>query len=224
VWQAHGVSRPFVFGVDLDGVVADYTLGFRDVVADVLSRDPETLPIERSWDFAEWGIDQRDFDKLHEIAVNQRRMLRDLPMIEGAAEALWRLSDAGIWIRVVTHRLYVNWGHAAAISDTVSWLDRHRIPYRDICFLGAKPEVEADCYIDDAPHNIDSLRAAGNQVIVFEQPYNRDFDGLRARNWPEVEEIVIDLAARLRGAVEVQMPGMDAGSDRLDRRIRSDDG
>ena len=213
------MSRPFVFGVDLDGVVADYTLGFRDVVADVLSRDPESLPIERSWDFAEWGIDQRDFDKLHEIAVNQRRMLRNLPMIDDAADALWRLSDAGVWIRVVTHRLYVNWGHAAAISDTVVWLDRNRIPYRDICFLGAKPEVEADCYIDDAPHNIDSLRAAGNDVIVFDQPYNRECGGLRARDWAEVEGIVVDLAARLTGAVELQMPGIDAGSDRLDRRI-----
>jgi len=213
------MSRPFVFGVDLDGVVADYTLGFRDVVADVLSRDPESLPIERSWDFAEWGIDQRDFDKLHEIAVNQRRMLRDLPMIDDAADALWRLSDAGVWIRVVTHRLYVNWGHAAAISDTVTWLDRNRIPYRDICFLGAKPEVEADCYIDDAPHNIDSLRAAGNDVIVFDQPYNREYGGLRARDWAEAEGIVVDLAAKLTGAVELQMPGIDAGSDRLDRRI-----
>lgn len=200
--------------------MADYTLGFRDVVADVLSRDPATLPIERSWDFAEWGIDKRDFDKLHEIAVNQRRMLRHLPMIEGAADALWRLSDAGVWIRVVTHRLYVNWGHAAAISDTVTWLDENRIPYRDICFLGTKPEVEADCYIDDAPHNIDSLRAAGNRVIVFDQPYNREYKGLRARDWFDVEEIVVDLATRLHGAVEVQMPGIDAGSDRLDRKVR----
>jgi len=222
VWQAQTVTRPFVFGVDLDGVVADYTLGFRDVVADVLSRDPSTLPIERSWDFAEWGIDQHNFDKLHEIAVNQRRMLRDLPMFPGAADALWRLSDAGIWIRVVTHRLYVNWGHAAAISDTVTWLDHNRIPYRDICFLGAKPEVEADCYIDDAPHNIDSLRAAGNEVVIFDQPYNREYDGLRAHNWEEVEPIVIELAARLRGAVEVQMPGIDAGSDRIDRRVKFD--
>ncbi len=220
MWQSQGVSRPFVLGVDLDGVVADYTLGFRDVAAEVLDRDPETLPIERSWDFKEWGIDKADFDRLHEIAVNERRMLRDLPMIEGSDDALWRLSDAGIWIRVVTHRLYVNWGHAAAISDTVTWLDDHRIPYRDICFLGAKPEVEADCYIDDAPHNIDALRRAGNDVIVFEQPYNREYGGLRAADWSEVEEIVVELAAALQGAIEVQMPGLDAGSERLTRRIR----
>ncbi|MEZ5167715.1 MAG: hypothetical protein R2695_14985 [Acidimicrobiales bacterium] len=30
------MERPFVFGVDLDGVVADYTAGFRHVVAEEL--------------------------------------------------------------------------------------------------------------------------------------------------------------------------------------------
>ena len=31
---------------------------------------------------------------------------------------------------------------------------RTGIPYRDLCFLGAKPQVEADCYVEDAPHNV----------------------------------------------------------------------
>lgn len=213
------MARPFVFGVDLDGVVADYTAGFRDVVAADRGVDPSSLPDERSWDFHEWGLDVDDFNRLHQYAVADLRMLADLPAVPGAAEALWRLSDAGVWIRIVTHRLYVNWGHAAAIADTVTWLDHHRIPYRDICFLGAKPEIEADCYIDDAPHNVEELRNEGNQVIVFDQPYNREFDGLRARNWAEVEAIVVELAAKKAGALEVQLPGFEAGADRLTRRL-----
>jgi 5'-nucleotidase len=212
-------SRPFVFGVDLDGVVADYTTGFREIVAEDRGVDPSSLPDERSWDFHEWGLDVEGFNRLHDYAVNERRMLATLPAFEGAADALWRLSDAGIWIRIVTHRLYVNWGHAAAINDTVTWLDAHRIPYRDICFLGAKPEVEADCYIDDAPHNIEQLRSADNDVIVFDQPYNTEFDGLRARNWREVESIVVELAAVRAGVVEVQLPGIEPGADRLTRRV-----
>ncbi|GJM39210.1 MAG: putative 5'(3')-deoxyribonucleotidase [Acidimicrobiales bacterium] len=213
------MPRPFVFGVDLDGVVADYTLGFREVVAADRGVAPDSLPLARSWDFHEWDLSVEDFNRLHQYAVNELRMLASLPAIEGAADALWRLSDAGVWIRVVTHRLYTNWGHAAAIADTVTWLDQHRIPYRDICFLGAKPEIEADCYIDDAPHNIVGLREEGNTVIVFDQPYNRDFDGLRARTWPEVEEIIVDLAARKAGALEVQLPGLGGEADRLARRV-----
>ncbi len=208
---------PFVFGVDLDGVCGDFTLAFREVAAEELGVPAHELPLERSWDFREWGFVEGDYERVHLRAVLEKRILRSLPVIEGAADALWRMSDAGIWIRIITHRLYVNWSHAVAITDTVDWLDTARIPYRDLCFLGAKPEVEADAYIDDGPHNIVALRAQGNDVIVFDQPYNRDLSGPRARSWAEVEELVYELAARKR-AVQTQLPGIDAGADRIDRR------
>ena len=134
-------TSQFVFGVDLDGVVADYTAGFAAFVASLRGIDPASLPEERSYDFREWDLSPSDFERYHGSAVTEHRMLAKLPAIEGAAEALWRLSDAGVWIRVITHRLYVNWGHAEAVADTVQWLDAERIPYRDICFLGNKPEV-----------------------------------------------------------------------------------
>ena len=35
-------------------------------------------------------------------------------------------------------------------ADTAAWLDTNRIPCRDLCFLGANPEADADAYIDDA--------------------------------------------------------------------------
>lgn len=211
------MAGAFVFGVDLDGVCADYTTGFRAVVAEELGVEVDSLPLERSWDFREWGLDAADFERLHRLAVTERRLFRDLPQFEGCAESLWRLSDAGVWIRIITHRLYVNWGHATAVSDTVSWLDAHQIPYRDICFLGAKPQVEADVYIDDAAHNVTALRATGNPVIVFDQPYNRDMAGPRAASWPEVEDLVIEYASK-HSAVQIQLPGIDAGADRLTRR------
>ncbi len=211
------MAAGFVLGVDLDGVCADYNRGFREIVAADRGVEPATLPVPTEWGFGAWGLDDADYARLHRLAVSDKRMLRHLPPIDGSTETLWRLSDMGVWIRIITHRLYVNWGHAAAVSDTVSWLDDHRIPYRDICFLGAKPQVEADAYIDDAPHNIEALAAGGNTVIIFDQPYNRGLDGLRASGWNEVEEIVADLASR-NGAVQPQLPGIDAGAERLDRR------
>ena len=212
-----GVDTGFVLGVDLDGVCADYNHGFRQIVAADKGVDPEELPLPTRWGFEHWGLDDEEFMRLHMMAVSEKRMLAHLPAFDGCAEALWRLSDMGAWIRIITHRLYANWGHATAVSDTVAWLDEHRIPYRDLCFLGAKPQVEADAYIDDAPHNITALREAGNTVIVFDQLYNRELGGLRAHNWAEVEEIVSELASK-KGAIQPQFPGIDAGSDRLDRR------
>lgn len=210
------IDDAFVLGVDLDGVCADYTKGFRWVVAQHLGMDEADLPIQRSWDFAEWGIGSDEFETLHRRAVTKERMFRRLDLIEGAAETLWRLSDAGVWIRIITHRLYTNWGHQTAVTDTVEWLDNTRIPYRDLCFLGAKPQVEAALYIEDSPANVEALRAAGNEVIVFDQPYNTELAGLRAETWPQVEEIVMGRYARWAGLRGVQpvLPGL-AGRGRL---------
>ncbi len=208
-------TADLVLGVDLDGVCGDYTTAFRTVVATELGVDESALPLERGWDFAEWGLSPEEFQRLHTLAVNEHRMLRNMPVFDHAAEVLWRLSDAGVWIRVITHRLYVNWGHATAIADTVEWLDQARIPYRDICFLGAKPEVEADIYIDDAAHNVEALRDSGNTVIVFDAPYNRHLPGPRATDWLDCEQRILELAAAMGREIQVQLPGLGAGTDRL---------
>lgn len=213
-------GRPeFILGVDLDGVVANHTWRFREIMAEIRGVDADTMSLERSWDFHEWGFGPDEYAHFHRVAVMDHDMFRTMPVIEGAADVLWRLSDAGVWIRIITHRLYVHWGHEKAVADTAAWLDIHKIPYRDLCFLGAKPQVEADAYVDDAPHNIKQLRAAGNTVIAFEQPYNRELDGgPRARSWFDVEEIVTSLVAERTGRYELQLPGIDAGADRLARR------
>jgi len=214
------VSRDFILGVDLDGVCGDYTAAFRAVVAADRGIDPASLPDARSWDFAEWGLTgPDDFDRLHRAAVLDHRMFRDMPALPGVADALWRLSDGGVWIRIITHRLCTNWGHAVAVADTVAWLDSTGIPYRDICFLGAKPEVEADCYVDDASHNVRALRDAGNHVIVFDAPYNQDVEGPRAADWGEVEELVIARMAEVGLHLQAQLPGLNEGADRLTRRV-----
>ena len=208
-------SDTLILGVDLDGVCADYTTAFRPLVAQELNIPLSSLPEERSWDFSEWGLSPKQFQDLHHKAVEDHRMFRSMPVFENASEVLWRLSDAGVWIRIITHRLYVNWGHAVAVTDTVEWLDQARIPYRDICFLGDKPEVEADIYLEDAPHNIASLRSSGNSVIVFDAPYNQEVDGPRATSWLNCEQMILDLAAEMGFEIQPELPGLEVSDARL---------
>lgn len=208
-------SDTLILGVDLDGVCADYTTAFRPLVAQELNIPLSSLPEERSWDFSEWGLSPKQFQDLHHKAVEDYRMFRSMPVFENASEVLWRLSDAGVWIRIITHRLYVNWGHAVAVTDTVEWLDQARIPYRDICFLGDKPEVEADIYLEDAPHNIASLRNSGNSVIVFDAPYNQEVDGPRATSWLNCEQMILDLAAEMGFEIQPELPGLEVSDARL---------
>lgn len=181
-----------VLGLDLDGVVFDYESAVRERFAKMLGVDPAHLGPQTAWSLVESGWPLRDenhFAALHTAAV-RGGMFAEMPMIPGAAQHLWQLSDAGVYIRVVTHRLGFKGIHAAAAGDTVTALDRNMIPYRDLTFVADKPAVGADVYIDDAPHNVLKLRAAGGYTIVFDQLYNRHIDGPRARNWAEVVELV----------------------------------
>jgi len=189
----------FVLGVDLDGVCADYETGLRGSVAARRGIDPTTLPPQRHMGtFEEWGLSPSQFEEAHRRAVVEDRIFRTLQPYPDVAEVLWRLSDAGIWIRIITHRLLFNWAHEISAADTAAWLDLNRIPYRDLCFIGDKPTVGADLYLDDSPHNIAALRAAGRAAIVFDQPYNRALEGPRVHTWREVEELVLAAAATPR--------------------------
>ena len=199
-------SSEFVLGVDLDGVCGDHAEAFRRVVALERNVELSSLPPQQSWDFTEWDMDRDEFERLHRLAVIEHRMFRSMPAIPGAAEVLWRLSDAGVWIRLITHRLYTNWGHAIAVADTVAWLDENQIPYRDLCFLGDKPQVEADAYVDDAPHNVQALRSSGAEAIVFSQPYNLAVEGPRAAGWTEVEDWVLSLMTARGLSVQPSIP------------------
>ena len=209
---------PFVLGVDLDGVCAQHTVAFRKIVAQEKGVSEKSLTLECGWGFQEWGFEDGDFETYHRRAVVEHRMLADMPAMLGASRALWRLSEAGVWIRIITHRLYTNWDHAIAAGDTAEWLDKAKIPYRDLCFVGGKTAVDAHAYIEDAPHNIEALRAEGRNVIVFDQPYNRDLDPPRATTWEEVEAIVYDELAAHQGTVQHQLPTFDPSTDRLDDR------
>ncbi|MFP5308747.1 MAG: 5' nucleotidase, NT5C type [Actinomycetes bacterium] len=183
-------SHDKVLGVDVDNVLADYTGGLRRIVAEELGRDPAELPDPPRWGhYEDWGFTADDFDRWHRHAVVERRMFRHLDPMPGAADVLRRLSDRGVRIRIVTHRLYVSGTHSIAASDTVDWLDEHEIPYWDLCMVAKKGDVGCDLYVDDAPHNVEALRDIGRRTIVYDWPYNRHLDGPRARSWADIEEL-----------------------------------
>ena len=185
--------RGLVLGVDLDGVCADYEGAFRASVAARRGIDPSALPPQVAFGtYEEWGLTPERFEAAHRHAVLEDRIFRTMTAMPGVSDALWRLSDAGVWIRIITHRLLFNWAHETSAADTAAWLDRERIPYRDLCFIGDKATVGADLYVEDSPANVERLRRAGRTVIVFDQRYNRHLDGPRASSWDDVVALVLD--------------------------------
>lgn len=186
-----------MLGVDLDGVVADFYGGIRPIAAEWLGVAIDSLTPTPSYGLDEWNLGSMgDYEDLHRFAVTQRDLFRNLQPMSGAAAALRRLSQRGVRIRIITHRLYIKHFHLQAVEQTVAWLEHHGVPYWDLCFMKDKAAVGADLYIEDSPPNIGALRADGHETIVFRNSTNVDLEEPGAGSWSGVETLVLE--ARLR--------------------------
>ena len=183
----------FILGVDLDGVVGDFYGIIRRIAAEWLNKPLESLTTEVTYGLGEWDIGEfGGYDRLHRFAVTQRHIFRDMEPIKHAPAILRKLSNQGIRIRIITHRLFLKYSHRTSVTQTVEWLDKYDIPYWDICFMNDKGAVGAHVYIDDSPDNINSLRKMGCKTIVYTNSTNRGIEGPRADNWLEVERMVME--------------------------------
>lgn len=186
-------EKVFILGVDLDGVVGDFYGAMRKIAARWLDRPVGQLTENVNYGLEEWGISEfGGYDRLHRFAVTQCDLFGSMEPIKSAPSILRKLSGRGIRIRVITHRLFLKYSHKTTVTQTVEWLDKHDIPYWDICFMNDKGAVGAHIYVDDAPPNIISLRKNGCYTIVFSNSTNRNLEGPRADNWNEVESLVME--------------------------------
>lgn len=187
-------TRRTIIGVDLDNTALRYSEalwadiarqdGIEDVAAHIAAyKDPE------SYDFHGWAGFPESFKERHLAAVDHG-LYATMQAIPGAPEVLRELSDEEYHIRVITARFVGHGRNAKVVGDTAICLDREGIVYRDLAFAALKEDIFADVYIDDAPKNIEKLRGLGRRVIIFDAPYNRQYEGERAHNWDEVYELI----------------------------------
>lgn len=178
-----------VLGLDLDGVCGDYLAMMRIVASDRIGVPPADLPDPANWGLEVWFEDHAGFLSAHREAVHERRIFKTLPVITGAVEAIRSLTDDGHRVRIISNRLMDGVGREIVVGDTMGWLAANGFVWHDIAFVGGdKSVVAADVHIDDSPSVIRALASAGREVVVFEQPYNKDISGHpRARTWAEAE-------------------------------------
>jgi hypothetical protein len=205
------MSRPLTLAVDLDGVLADYTGAMRRVGGIAPSApDPVTYTM-RGPDNPGWFPDKAAWLAAHEQVT---RNLRDLDLLDPSApETLRALSAEGTHLVYLTAREPVPGADAEKIvADTRAWLDDAGFPdagntVADPDKAGYLRSVGFDALLDDAPHNAETVRAAGGVVIVRDQPYNRHVPGSRSLSVGEYAEQTVgsaefrDAAARRRAGL-----------------------
>jgi 5'(3')-deoxyribonucleotidase len=188
------MQKDLVLGLDLDGTICDYPGGLNAYMLDnkIITEScppPDTYALVKAtgWPFH----NDEEYITVHRQAV-EHGIYAQLDIYDGVSGTLSELSEMGVHIRIVTHRLFIGGQHARVVSDTVEWLDHNHVEYRSICFTGLKDSIGADLYIEDSPQNINGLRATGHHCMVVDQPYTQDVKGPRLLQWSDSAEFIYE--------------------------------
>lgn len=167
-------------GVDLDGVMFRYDHNTRDIAKVAFPDWRErgfTLDAESTcWNYFrdDWGMTNKEFAELNHFGMEQG-MLFEGPIVDGWFNVLRDLVDEGHTIHIVTHR-----SMPGAIAATDHWLRQHGVSYDSITFVhnvADKTLLDLDVLIDDKIENIESWTAAGRYGILYNQAWNKSYNG-----------------------------------------------
>lgn len=184
-------------GVDLDGVVSDFTGGwlrrYNAAFGTNLSVDQVT-----AWDSTTelTGFTKSEFWQWVRTAGDGGRSLfAALEPYPGAVEGLRRLLDAA-------HVVILTTKPAWAIPDTLHWLSTLDLPLREVHITTDKTAVDCDVYVEDSPKHLAALRRNRRDSVVcrWVRPWNRPLDGVvDVEDFADVLVVVRSLAGHRPG-------------------------
>lgn len=175
-------TTPIVL-VDMDGVLADLETGFYDRWAARFPDRPQRPQADPTQFLVADQVGRRWFDDVRAITCEPGFYL-DLPVINGAAEAMNAMLDAGWNVRICTAPLTSN---PTCASDKLEWAYRHLGDQwsKRVIIAKDKTLVRGDLLIDDKPAVTGDLTPTWSHV-VFDQPYNRQAPSpLRLSRWQD---------------------------------------
>jgi uncharacterized protein len=162
-------------GIDLDGVVADFTGGWIRLYNAQFGTQIQANQVT-TWDAAEelthFGSMTGFWRWARTAGSNGRSLFAALKPYPGAVAGLRALLN-------VAHVAIITTKPAWAIPDTLDWLARLRLPLREVHITSDKPSVPCEVYLEDSPMQLAALRRRRPNSIVcrFVRPWNRPIDG-----------------------------------------------
>ena len=181
-------------GIDMDGVIANFNAGWMRAHNALHGGDLHPGLVER-WDILPSLSGFADMDAFWEWARDLgegHSVFRHLDPFPGAIEALHGLHAAGHDIVIITAK--PDW----SVPDTLAWLADHRVPVREVHIAEEKHRIDADVYVDDAPHILADYRRhrPDAHIVRFVRPWNTHVEGTHAvEDWDQAIELISAIAA-----------------------------
>lgn len=179
-------------GLDLDGVVANFTAGWMRFYNEQFGTSLQVA------DSTDWGdlVNLTHFGDIDEFwkwssDLDGHSVFWHLDPFPGAVEAVQDLADAGHEIIVLTTK------PEFAVEDAHDWISRHDLPAREIHILEDKWRVPCEVYLDDGPHILPALvaRRPEAKVCRYVRPWNVPVDGaVDVTNFEEFQQVVDQMA------------------------------
>lgn len=181
--------RKITIGVNLDGVCADTYGRMREIATEWFGLDGSELTYKVTYGLPEWGLNiTAEYKVLHYFAITKRKLFSTCNILPQAGYYLRLLSDKGA--KIIPYRFYSDSLDQMVVLQTFDWLDKHRIPHCDLCFVNGNVKVGADIYIDNDPKNVKNLRTEGLYTICFASSTNKDIEQPRVSSWEEVYQLI----------------------------------
>ena len=179
-------------GIDLDGVVANFTKGWMGFYNEQFGTSLQVADSRRWHDLVNL-THFADIDEFWEWSsdLDGKSVFWHLEPFPGAVEALRGFVDDGHQIVIITTK--PDFAH----TDTHEWVERHRIPAAELHILEDKWLIPADVYLDDGPHILPGLveRRPDSTVCRYVRPWNDPVPGaIDVVDFDEFGRVVSDLA------------------------------
>lgn len=175
-------------GLDVDGVIYNFIKALRYYIHQTKGVPLSSMPDVPTWDFYDhWGLTKSEYYKIVTNGIKHDGFLKTGDAIEGAKEAVhYMYHTRKDHITLVTARDYGGVEDIAKAS-TAHWFEWAGIPYHKLVLTHNKVGFNFDAMFDDSPKNIERIRAAGENAVVFTQPWNAEMkDVPRVHGWDGV--------------------------------------
>ncbi len=130
-------------GIDLDGVVADFSTGWMGFYNDQYGTSfvPEMVT---GWDAIPELTHFADMDEFWEWSkdLDGASLFRNLETYPGVVDKMWELTREGFELVIITTKPFF------AIHDTFAWLSDNRIPTREVHIIENKWNVDVEVYLE----------------------------------------------------------------------------